>query len=121
MPLKRSVLNTDFLLFHSEAPEAFHKLHILPEDAGFIYAENGCYRITTLKSDLTVPFGAFRWEPISSGGLAKALLLRFQPTGSQAVVELAATFGYYGTDLQIAGYPNLKVEWASKVLESMKA
>lgn len=118
-PLKGSP-GTNFLLFHSESPETLHKLKILPEDAGFLYAENGCYRIMSLKHDLSVPFGAFHHEPIKKGASAKALLLRFRPSETEPVVELAATFDYFGKDLEVAADSNRKCEWASKVIESMK-
>lgn len=110
----------DFLLFDWESPETVQKVKILPEDAGFIYSEGGCYRITTLRHDFTIPFAEFHHEMLSSDGPVKALLFRFRPNESDAMVEFAAVIKYVGTDLKVAGDYKLRHEWASKVIESMK-
>jgi len=118
-PLK-GVPGADFLLFESEPPETVHKLKIVPEDAGYIYSEGDSYRITTLQHDFTIPFAEFHHEILTRDGSPKALLFRFRPKESQAVVELAATVKYLGDDLKIAGDYRYRCEWASRVIESMK-
>lgn len=119
-PLK-GMPGVDFLLFESEPPETIHKLKIVPDDAGYIYSEDGSYRIKTLKYDFTIPFAEFHHEILAQNGSPKALLFRFRPRESQSVVELAATVKYLGNDLKVAADYKHRCEWASKAIESMKS
>ncbi len=111
----------NFLLFDAEPPATFHKLKIIPEDAGFLYAEDGRYRITTLLHDFAVPFEALQLEPIRHGKGPAGLLLRFQPAGSSETIEFAAAFKYIGSNMQIAINKGLKCAWAAKVIDSMRS
>ena len=120
VPLK-GLPGKDFLLFDFEPPETAHKLKVFPEDAGFICSEAGRYRITTLRHDFSVPFTALECETQTNGAFGKVFLLRFQPAGSAEIMKLAATVKYIGDDLKDAGDETLKYEWASKIIESMKA
>jgi hypothetical protein len=109
----------DFLFFHAEAPETFHRLKLLPDDAGFLRIENGCFRITTLEHDFTISVEALHYEPILRNDCVRALLLRFQPAGTRDVVRIAAVFGYFGNDMKVAADRNLTCKWASGVIEAM--
>ena len=74
-----------------------------------------------MRHDFSVPFAALECETQTNGAFGKVFLLRFQPAGSAEVMKLAATVKYIGDDLKVAGDETLKYEWASKIIESMKA